>query len=162
MTKRELAVPTPVRITLADSRRLASKGLNNGPHHHGVTEIEYFHGTTQPTNVEITVRMGLPDIQCRATVAHEFGHAFMAHQCLFDVPLVLSEGFAELASYAYLYHDVATVEARAECRSISRRPDLYGVGFRRVYEIVKRIGLAEFIRRLQVNPTDDFVQFPTQ
>lgn len=162
MAKRRIMVPTPVTIRVVDSRWLASANMHYTPPALGITQTAYYPHSAIPEEVEITVRKGLPDIICRATIAHEYGHAFMSHQGLFGLPLDISEGFAQFASYSYLRYGVATKAARAECDSIKARSDIYGVGFRRVSTVLKQIGMQEFILRLQLNQAGPFNSRPTR
>lgn len=102
----------------------------------------------RPPSISVTMLSGLPEVMFGGSCVHELGHAWLQLHGVRILPPVEEEGFCELLAWRH-YLAVPGPEGRYHAARIERCEDpIYGVGFRRVSEIAKRIGFGQFINAL--------------
>lgn len=106
------------------------------PHRRGVTysrSLTSESGVRQSLLLTVSIEPGLPEIEFECVAAHELTHVWLRLANL-TLPIEIEEGLAEVNSHWYLRQDSREM-ARAVRQQIAVRDnDIYGDGFRQVYQ----------------------------
>jgi len=150
-----------IQIALANRDALTHKACDTA----GCAAHSNFHGLTTTTRIttalrtipqkfttmehEITLLSGLPDLQFRGVLAHEFLHVWLNEQG-YQPPAAIMEGFCNLGSRAvYLAETADTALAGVLLQQMESDPDpVYGDGYRQMKSIVERQGWPGVVRKL--------------
>lgn len=157
----------PLRLELCDRatlirymRQRGAQGAQGGkrgsipfePHTLGVTmsTTHTFNGREVRTDIDgIAVLRGLPTPLFSGVVVHELGHVWLVAQRIQGLPPWAEEGFCELLAHRY-YRLLNTIEGRYYAGGIEKNPNpIYGDGFRRVRDVVYRVGFQQYIQQLR-------------
>ncbi len=151
----------PLRLELCDratlSRYMQRRGARQGgepfePHTLGVTmsTMRTLNGREMGVDIDgIAVLRGLPTPLFQGVVAHELGHVWLVTQQIQGLPQWAEEGFCELLAHRY-YRLLNTAEGRYYADSIEKNPNpIYGDGFRRVRDVVYRLGFEQYVQQLR-------------
>jgi hypothetical protein len=166
MNAQGLQLPAiPLKLELCDRATLtrymqqrAVQGSNRGsapfePHTLGVTlsTTHTLDGREVRTDIDgVAVLRGLPTPLFQGVVVHELGHVWLVTQGIQGLPPWAEEGFCELLSHRY-YRLLNSDEGRYYANGIEKNPNpIYGDGFRRVRDVVYRVGFQQYVQQLSV------------
>lgn len=94
---------------------------------------------------DVLVLFGLPEEQFAAVIAHEFCHAWLFLNDVFDLPIKTEEGICTLCEYFWLQNQ-ATDDAKLRMANIEKSKDsIYGDGFRNAYRSLNGLTLAQLL-----------------
>lgn len=104
--------------------------------------------------IEIHLRERMPRWKMLATLAHEYGHAYLFARDVVRLPSVLSEGFSEYVEYRFLVRFAPDHVQRRFLNGSHARDDEYGEGFRVVATKIHQLGLERVVELLSATPQD--------
>ncbi len=120
----------------------------------------------------VAILRGLPHTLFAGVCVHELGHVWLVQHNIINLPIVDEEGFCELLAYrhytaapapasegeasgtlagagAVVENDVDRKAAHFYAHNIAEnRSSVYGDGFRKLYQLEERVGLAQIIKAL--------------
>jgi len=115
-------------------------------------------GASAKPRIEIHLHERMPRWKMLATLAHEYGHAYLFARDVLHLPPVLSEGFSEYVEYRFLVRFAPDHVQRRFLNGPHARDDEYGEGFRVVATKVHQLGLERVVEILS-SETRDFRAF---
>ncbi|MFH1825110.1 MAG: hypothetical protein ABH873_07815 [Candidatus Firestonebacteria bacterium] len=112
---------TPIKMISRDEmKKLAEGKIKNADRLFGLFKKD------KKGNFAIYFLFGTPRYITRATIAHEFAHAWQEENCVKGQSEIVSEGFAEWFAAKILYN----FNEREGAKIVETRQDVYGDGFR--------------------------------
>jgi len=109
-------------------------------------------GRIKCESVNVCLLSGMPELQVKATLAHELMHVWQARHGLFGIDPAVREGSCNYASYLLL-EDIGTPMCQylIRCMMEDLHPD-YGIGFREVMRFAEENGVEAWLQKLESTP----------
>jgi hypothetical protein len=141
-------------LHLVDKNEMAELRADEEGHPHGFTYARVtttIGGIVVARRFEIYMLYGLPRMHFIATMAHELMHVWLHRNAPEDIDSILCEGSCNYAAFLVL-EEFSGPERDFVMAVMRDDPDpVYGEGFRRVAEYVRRNGINSWLAYLQRN-----------
>jgi len=139
-------------LALVDTATLAQVSGKKNPDHQGFTrrEVRFLNDRVTSFKIEVFILESLPQMHYIATCAHELMHVWQYLKVKAHLPADINEGSCNYAAYLVL-SQLKSKEAEYIIYSMEKsQKKIYGKGFRKIYDLVKKHGVAYWLKYLQM------------